>query len=320
MFSFAENGPIDWSRTLPEHCQLSAGLKALVTPLLAGLLEENQKRMWSFERFFWEVMNILNKRVLHIFHVNRASSIEVFMEPEDRIFHVKEHVILQSDVSADSQLLLIENELLEDRVGIDSVVKGYPVTSNRKPIILFNIENNNVSMPRELELSKFPSFPAGISVENDASLAKLACSVGHECKRRVENYSKTDSMIQRSVDSFVAYLKKILSRLLDKSRNMKEVLDVVHDLVETTTVLAFQKSSAQNQMTQLNQEFNEIKTKFTRISEPIEALHNRFFVEDQLKNEWKSSSREIKNPSKNHSNEKAKYLVDKLRDSWQVNL
>lgn len=35
----SENGQIEWSRTLPSHCQLSSGLKQLVTPLLAGLLE-----------------------------------------------------------------------------------------------------------------------------------------------------------------------------------------------------------------------------------------------------------------------------------------
>lgn len=35
----SENGQIEWSRALPPHCQLSAGLKQLVTPLLAGLLE-----------------------------------------------------------------------------------------------------------------------------------------------------------------------------------------------------------------------------------------------------------------------------------------
>lgn len=34
-----ENGPIEWAKSLPQHCQLSEGLKELVTPLLAGLLE-----------------------------------------------------------------------------------------------------------------------------------------------------------------------------------------------------------------------------------------------------------------------------------------
>lgn len=35
----SENGQIEWSKQLPPHCQLSSGLKRLVTPLLAGLLE-----------------------------------------------------------------------------------------------------------------------------------------------------------------------------------------------------------------------------------------------------------------------------------------
>lgn len=39
--------------------------------------QENQQRMWSFDRFFKEVTNILSKKVLHVFYVNRTSSIEV---------------------------------------------------------------------------------------------------------------------------------------------------------------------------------------------------------------------------------------------------
>lgn len=35
----SENGQIEWSRQMPPHCQLSEGLKRLMTPLLAGLLE-----------------------------------------------------------------------------------------------------------------------------------------------------------------------------------------------------------------------------------------------------------------------------------------
>lgn len=39
----SENGQIEWSRGLPAHCQLSDGMKQLVTPLLAGLLEVSKK-------------------------------------------------------------------------------------------------------------------------------------------------------------------------------------------------------------------------------------------------------------------------------------
>lgn len=81
--------------------------------------------------------------------------------------------------------------------------------------MLFNIENNNVTLPVELDLPKFPSFPSGVSVENDASLAKVACSVGHECKRRVEVFSMLDTLMTKAVEQFAGLLKNLLVKLLE---------------------------------------------------------------------------------------------------------
>ena len=41
----SENGPIQWSRELPNTCLLSAGIKKHITPLLAGLLEVNTTKI-----------------------------------------------------------------------------------------------------------------------------------------------------------------------------------------------------------------------------------------------------------------------------------
>lgn len=48
--------------------------------------------MWSFDRFFKEVTHILSKRALHIFYVNGTSSIEVFINEGEDIFHLKEYI------------------------------------------------------------------------------------------------------------------------------------------------------------------------------------------------------------------------------------
>lgn len=72
-----ENGHIDWCKELPMHCQLGAGLKKIITPLLAGLLEVDQNKIWSFERFFSEVQERLNTIPIHIFHINKISLIKV---------------------------------------------------------------------------------------------------------------------------------------------------------------------------------------------------------------------------------------------------
>lgn len=183
--------------------------------------------------------------------------------------------------------------------------------------MLLSIENNNVSLPKELDLPKFPSFPAGVSVENDASLAKVSCSVGHECKRRVENFSKIDTLIQSGIGRFIGLLKVTLNRLSEKSKNLDDVSSVVHDLADALEMLASSSEIYHDEAKQISQELSCIKIEFTRVSEPVQQLFNRFWTEDQLTREWKTSSREIQNPSSNYSNEKAKHLVDRLRDSWQ---
>lgn len=313
-----ENGPIEWSRHLPDHCQLSTGLKFLVTPLLAGLLEENQKRMWSFDRFFNEVTNILNKKVVHVFYMNRASSVEIFMEPDDSntLFHFKEHINLQTEVNADSQLLLLDEEHLEQKVEATTSIHGYPATSTFKPITLFSVDNNNVSLPKELELPKFPNFPAGVSVENDASMAKVACSVGHECKRRIETFSRVDSLINLGIEQFIGLLKTTLNKLLDKSRNFEDIRCTIYELAEAIELLTTNESY-HDEAKQIGMELNSLKSDFVRVSEPIQQLFNRFFTEDQLTREWNASLRDIQGPSKNYSNERGKHLVERLRDSWQ---
>ena len=146
----------------------------LVTPLLAGLLEENQKRMWSFDRFFWEVTNILNKQVTYVFYMNRGTLYEVYNDKDDALFTFKEHVNFQTEVTGENQLLLYGDEHLEEKVGSSATVRGFPLTTLEKPLMLFSIDNNNVQLPTELDLPKFPSFNSSINVESDSSQAKVS--------------------------------------------------------------------------------------------------------------------------------------------------
>lgn len=46
------------------------GLKDLITPLIAGLLEVNTGKAWKFDRFFREVKRITEMKVIHHCIVN----------------------------------------------------------------------------------------------------------------------------------------------------------------------------------------------------------------------------------------------------------
>lgn len=130
-----ENGPIDWARDLPPHCQLSVGLRKLVTPLLAGLLEVDPHRIWTFERFFSEVQITTSTTPVHVFHVNKAASIKVFLKPEEKYEHLQTYICEQTSVVAESQILLHQDKLLLSVVD-DSTLGEPRVISLQGAIVL----------------------------------------------------------------------------------------------------------------------------------------------------------------------------------------
>lgn len=137
------------------------------------------------------------------------------MNEDEPFFNLKEHIKLQSDVQPESQILILNNQDMEEKVGSNSLVKGFPPTSDKAPIFLYSIDNNNVTVCSESDMPKFPTFPNAVSVENDASLSKMACSVGHECKRRIEMYSHMDELMKLSVEQFIVVLRDTISKLLE---------------------------------------------------------------------------------------------------------
>ena len=65
-------------------CAPSSGLKSLVTPLIAGLVECGPKKMWTYERFFTEVYSIDKKKVVHVFDVRDVSLHHIYVNEQDR--------------------------------------------------------------------------------------------------------------------------------------------------------------------------------------------------------------------------------------------
>lgn len=137
------------------------------------------------------------------------------MNEDEPYFNLREHIKVQTDVMPESQILILNNQDWEEKIGTNSLVKGFPPTSELSPIFLYSIDNNNVTIPSELDLPKFPTFPNAVSVENDASLSKMGCSVGHECKRRIEMYGRMDQLMKLSVEQFIAVLRDTISKLIE---------------------------------------------------------------------------------------------------------
>ncbi|MGH0190732.1 UNVERIFIED_CONTAM: hypothetical protein FKN15_050329 [Acipenser sinensis] len=74
-----EDGQIEWSYDLPVACQLSAGLKSQLVPVLANILEANQETCWGFDQFFAGTTDIIHRVVIHVFSLQQATLHQIYI-------------------------------------------------------------------------------------------------------------------------------------------------------------------------------------------------------------------------------------------------
>ena len=136
----SENGPIQWSRELPNTCLLSGGIKKQIAPLLAGLLEVNTQKMWTFDKFFSEVTKILNKKKVHVFFVNKLTELRVYLDKEEKLEDLQLLLTEQSGVDPAHQILLYDKCFLSHHVDNNTPGTSYPLTSATEPIVSIDLK------------------------------------------------------------------------------------------------------------------------------------------------------------------------------------
>ncbi|XP_078049644.1 I-kappaB kinase epsilon isoform X1 [Augochlora pura] len=320
----SENGPIEWSRELPQNCQLSAELKKIVTPLLAGLLEVDPQKIWSFDRFFTEVTETLSRKRVYVFNVHTSSLIKVFLHPEEKLTALQLHIHEQTDILPHVQILLYGDVFLTSIVEESTPGKAYPDTSEDKPLMLFSKENNNITLPMDPELPKFPVFPNLVSVENDASQAKVACSIGYVCKRRIDKVVLCSKLSQNAMKAFCDFVLREITRLLEKCQHLKDFTKAVEDTTiaveryENLVRQIYKKFGIQNSLESKNWKKElDLKTKefLTELAPAVTQLHQRCAKDgSKLRAGWQTSNVGLQCP---WARQKAATLVDRLRDGWQ---
>ena len=206
------------------------------------MLEVNSEYIWSFDKFFTEVTVTLSRKIVHVFLINQVQSIRVFVHPNEKYKQLQKLIFDQTDVTAESQILLFRESHLLDELKSSVSKTNYPITDVDNPVFLFSKENNNVVLERDSDLPKFPSFPTIVSVEADVSPAKTAtaCSVGYACKRRVERLSRSSKLTHESVYILTKVIMKELTKLNSKCGHTKALIEYADELFDA--VLRGQKT------------------------------------------------------------------------------
>lgn len=349
----SENGPIQWNRELPNSCLLSAGIKKHVTPLLAGLLEVNPQKMWTFDKFFSEVTRILSKKKIHIYYMTKLTEHRIYLDKEERLEQFQVLLTQQTEVAPENQILIFDKMMIDHYVDDKTPGTSFPDTARLNPVILFSKENNNVALGIDKELPPFPTLPNLVSVENDATLAKSACAVGYAYQRKIEAYGHCSEVVAKAVkmlsEVIIIQLEK-LQEILDRCKAMTKLTEAQLIFFKAShehqgkVLELFSNSSrdaslangddSQDDPVMLNEtlfakwsmkldafvgeedvRFTELSQQLSELSPAIQQLNRRCVGDRQLVREWDDAVRDV--PSLSSCAAKSRTYVTKLKESWQ---
>lgn len=179
-----EGGPIHWGRELPATCLLSSGLRIVITPLLAGLMEPDAARMLTYEAFFKSVHQLQQQTKLSIYHYTAASMLTLYIGSNCTLSGLQDCVASMTDLPAAQQLILVEGHLLEDVVDPMTAIANFPTHIKISTLYLFPREIITAEPPKlaQPEIPPFPEFLNIIDVDKDARLALNCLARGHLIK------------------------------------------------------------------------------------------------------------------------------------------
>uniref|UniRef100_A0A7N8WY72 Inhibitor of nuclear factor kappa B kinase subunit epsilon n=1 Tax=Mastacembelus armatus TaxID=205130 RepID=A0A7N8WY72_9TELE len=178
-----ESGPIEWSYNLPHSCQLSQGLKVQLVPVLAGILEVDQKRCWGFEQFFKATTDILQRQPVHLFSLQQAMPHCVYIHHYNTVSIFFEEVASQTGIEVQQQhLLYLGHELpLESNMKVVNL----PHTSPARPLVLFSYgpESNTSLWQRPWPVTRGSLGKQRIKASSGVLMFRLEPFFSYSCQK-----------------------------------------------------------------------------------------------------------------------------------------
>ncbi|XP_076448388.1 serine/threonine-protein kinase TBK1-like isoform X2 [Babylonia areolata] len=224
-----ENGPIDYRKELPNTCKLSLGLKRLLTPFLAALLEKDPSRTWPFDHFFQQVNAITSKVVVHAFCLSLLLPMKVYADRTDSLQRLKELIGEQTDIPPGSQLLLLGGQRLSTLVQPTQPLGHYNLDiSPTNPIMVFcSTTASFPQRPYSPGVGQFPQLTQAVAVDHDYPQCKRCCGVLHSIIEAVRINTETTTLVNMAVQMFCSHLQQQVAVVQESQGRLEQQMGVV---------------------------------------------------------------------------------------------
>ena len=269
---------------LPKACLLSLALQQLVTPLLAGLMECDSNKMWTFDKFFKMVTTILSHRLIHIFDVNKLKNNLVYLHPNETIGELKHRIEIITGCSIKKCLLLFNNKQVFD-------LKSILNCSETNPVILLNTESTKIKQSPLLlfKFSNFPEFPSATNCDKDAQVAKLCSALCYSLQRIIKKAVRFYMIINDVPGQITSYIVNNVKLLGEKQSaswylfdslesQLRYIENTNHSISELSQILnetddkpAFSSDS----FAQCQQSFNKLSDFWLGLVPRMDYMHSK---------------------------------------------
>ncbi|XP_006887991.1 PREDICTED: inhibitor of nuclear factor kappa-B kinase subunit epsilon [Elephantulus edwardii] len=212
-----ENGPLEWSYTLPITCRLSVGLQNQLVPILANILEVEQAKCWGFDQFFAETSDILQRVVVHVFSLSQAVLHHVYIHAHNTIAIFLEAVYKQTSVAPQNQEYLFEGHLcvLEPSLSAQHITH----TTASSPLTLFSMASETPKgLPFRDPALDIPKFVPKVDLQADYSTAKGVLGAGYQALRLAQTLLDGQEMMLRGLHWVGEVLQATCRRTLEVTR------------------------------------------------------------------------------------------------------
>ncbi|XP_012314723.1 inhibitor of nuclear factor kappa-B kinase subunit epsilon isoform X2 [Aotus nancymaae] len=210
-----ENGPLEWSYTLPITCQLSLGLQSQLVPILANILEVEQAKCWGFDQFFAETSDILQRVVVHVFSLSQAVLHHIYIHTHNTIATFQEAVHKQTSVAPRHQEYLFEGHLcvLEPSISAQHIAH----TTASSPLTLFS-----TAIPKGLAFRDpaldVPKFVPKVDLQADYNTAKGVLGAGYQALRLARALLDGQELMLQGLHRVLEVLQATCRRTLEVAR------------------------------------------------------------------------------------------------------
>lgn len=131
-------GPVEWSEDLPSCAPMTSELKKLITPVIAGLMENDPKRVWTFDKFFQASEKIINKTEIVCLDTTKPWCLQLYMDKEQTVNEIYIKLVEHCNLDMESQILFFRGIPLSETVQKTNLIRDLPPTSTHKPIIVIS--------------------------------------------------------------------------------------------------------------------------------------------------------------------------------------